>query len=506
MIVKQRASAGWLCAMVMLLCLPAESRAETQRDRFSAGGYFRIMARPDLEGGWSRLGLWNISGRLLNEGPWGALELKLDILQPNPGTTDVWTSVHSKIEGGSVHGADVRNGSLEQFGLTQLYVKAGNVLFDNVVWQVGTLHSYYGDLGLYDMRPAELFFETMGISATWRTKHLDLLVGFGDSGYFMRREQYSTILTGGLGIRVRLVRGLEFGLGGQVMYEPGVTGNRYGPHRTSLPAGVTYEDFLRGEVVERFLELNPGQEDQFPKPQPVSSLSYKAVAYLGFGGFGALKWNNLFVNFLRRHPDNFSTESFNGNDHNIYLAELTDERYQFNLGNEMQLSLIREVWDVTWGVLLGWHFNEDNSVSATEDDRLFYSAVLRNQFYLTNTLHLLAETSWAQEISRQGNLWRAHHDSVFTSQAGLANTEGLEFGDLDTRDTWQLKAGFVLNPTGTGIFTRPSIRILYGLQYSNMHNAFGNSFIETLDQFNEFSETKTRQWHNVIAIEAEAWF
>jgi hypothetical protein len=132
--------------------------------------------------------------------------------------------------------------------------------------------------------------------------------------------------------------------------------------------------------------------------------------------------------------------------------------------------------------------------------------VLRNQFYLTDTVHLLAETSYAQEISKQGNLWRGHHDSIFVSEDDLADPRGLEFGDQDTRSTWQLKAGFVLNPTGMGIFTRPSLRILYGLQYSNMHNAFGNSFIETLDQFNEFRETTDRHWHNVIAIEAEAWF
>jgi hypothetical protein len=490
----------------LLLLANAPARAEAPRDRFSAGGYFRIMARPDFDGGWSRLGLWNLSGRLLNEGPWAALELRLDILPPTPGTNEVWTSVHAKIEGGSVHGADVRNGSLEQFGLTQLYVKAGNVLFDDVVWQVGTLHYYYGDLGLFDMRPAELFFETMGISATWQTDHLDLLIGFGDSGYFLRRSEYSTILTTGLGIRVRVVDGLEFGLGGQFLYEPAVEGNRYGPHRTVLPDGITYEDYLRGEVVERFLELFPGQEDLFPKPEAVAALSYKAVAYLGFGQLGPLRWNNLFAHFQRLHPDNFTFERYNDRDFNIYLKDLTDARYQFLLGNEMQLRIIDQVWDLAWAALFGLQFDQDDEVSASEDNRMFFSAVLRTQFYLTHTLHLLAETSYARELSRQGNLWRAHHDSVFASQDGLANTEGLEFGDLAQRNTWQLKTGFVLNPTGMGIFTRPSIRILYGLQHSNMHNAFGNSFIETLDQFNEFRETRDRNWHSVIAIEAEAWF
>ncbi len=496
-------------AVVLGLALPLRAGAEADSDRFSAGGYFRIMARPDFEGGWSRLGLWNISGRLLNEGPWGALELKLDMLQPDPGSNDVWTSIHAKIEGGSVHGADVRNGSLERFGLTQLYVKAGNVLFENVVWQLGTLHHYYGQLGLYDMRPAELFYETMGLSATWQTEHVDLLVGFGDSGYIVRGEDYSTILTGGVGLRLRLVDGFELGCGGQFFYEPAVKGNRNGPHRTPLPAGIGYEDYLRGEIVERFAELYPEQfagDTPFLSPQPTDVWSYKAIAYLGFGGFGPLKWNNLFANFMRRHPDNYTSQGHADVTKRIYLAALTDERYQLNLGDEMQLTVIPEVWDVAIGGLLGWHFDRDDDLSASERDRLFYSVVVRNQWYLTRTLHLLAETSWAQEISEQGNLWRGHHDSVFASEDGLADSEGLEFGDLDQRKTWQLKAGLVLNPTGMGLFTRPSIRLLYGLQYSNMHNAFGNSFIETLDQFNEFRETRDRHWHSVIAIEAEAWF
>ena len=53
---------------------------------------------------------------------------------------------------------------------------------------------------------------------------------------------------------------------------------------------------------------------------------------------------------------------------------------------------------------------------------------------------------------------------------------------------------------------RPSLRVLYGVQYSNMHDAFGNSFVQTLDQFNQFHETGDRHWHHVVGLEAEAWF
>ncbi|PJB35200.1 MAG: hypothetical protein CO108_26295 [Deltaproteobacteria bacterium CG_4_9_14_3_um_filter_63_12] len=496
-----------LLVMLLLLSLwPTSALAETNPDRFSAGGYFRAMARPDFDGGWSRLGLWNLYGRLLNEGPWAALELKLDALQQEPGTHDVWTSLHAKLEGGSVHGADVRNGSLENYSLSQLYVKAGNVLLEGVTWQMGTLHTYFGDLGLYDMRPSDLFYDTVGVSALYQNDTIDLLVGFGDSGYGKRGDQYSTILTAGGSLRVRLVDGLELGVGGEFFYEPEVQGNRFAPHRTPLPQNITYEDYVRHEIVARFLEQNPGREDEFPKPVPTSSSSYKLVGYLGFGKLGPLRWNNLFVNFGLRHPDNFYTETVAGRNYTLYTQALTDQRYELNVGNEMQLALVPELLDLVWAGVLGTRTDEDNKVSASEDNRFFYSLVVRGQLYLTETVHFLAETSYAHENSKQGNLWRGHYNSVFESQDGLANSEGLEFGDQDNRNTWQLKTGFVLNPTGYGVFARPSIRLLYGLQHSTMHNAFGNSFVETLDQFNEFRETSDRNWHSVISLEAEAWF
>jgi hypothetical protein len=73
------------------------------------------------------------------------------------------------------------------------------------------------------------------------------------------------------------------------------------------------------------------------------------------------------------------------------------------------------------------------------------------------------------------------------------------------RTTQQLKVGPVLNPLGTGIYTRPSLRLLYGVQHSSQNNAFGNSFVETLDENSQF-QTVERHWHHVVALEAEAWF
>ena len=78
-------------------------------------------------------------------------------------------------------------------------------------------------------------------------------------------------------------------------------------------------------------------------------------------------------------------------------------------------------------------------------------------------------------------------------------------GDSDTRITFQGKTGLVLNPLGPGIFARPSLRLLYGLQYSTQNNAFGNNFVDSLSEFNDF-ENKERHLHHLLALEAEAWF
>lgn len=501
-------------AFAMAWCSPTEARADD--DRFSAGGYFRIGARPDFQGGWSKLGLWNISGRLLNESQWAALEMRLQLIKQTPGTNEVWTSLHAKIEGGSAHGADLLNGSLGDFSLTQLYAKAGNVLIEDVVWQIGTLDYYFGDLGLYDMKFAEIFYDTIGVSASWSNKYADILVGIGDSGYLKHSKGYSPVLTFGAAFRFRPEEHVEFGFGGELMAEPKVESSENAPHQTKFAADshVSYESYLRGEVLKNFVD-SFGQSDEldtrFPTPDALSAFSFKVIGYLGFGKLGALKWNNLFFNFLRQHPEQYYYENFNGNEKRIFIKEWTDERYQFNLGDEMNLEIVKDRFDLTWAAMFGYHFDKDDSISASERNRMIWSLVARGQIYITPTVHILAETSFAQEKSLNGNLWRSSAGSIWNNDAGIVNVRGLEYGDIDTRNTWQGKFGMVLNPGGTGIFARPSLRLMYGVQYSNMHNAFQNSNVESQTQSNEFYKTDfgsipDRHWHHVISIEAEAWF
>lgn len=89
----------------------------------------------------------------------------------------------------------------------------------------------------------------------------------------------------------------------------------------------------------------------------------------------------------------------------------------------------------------------------------------------------------------------------------MSDARGLEFGDTDLRETWQFKFGPVLNPTGKGIYTRPSLRLLFGVQHSNVHSAFRTSVVSSLDQFNELGiASRTEHWHYVVALEGETWF
>ena len=117
----------------------------------------------------------------------------------------------------------------------------------------------------------------------------------------------------------------------------------------------------------------------------------------------------------------------------------------------------------------------------------------------------MVESSIARERSKNGNAYRNHGDSIFQSTGGSADSRGLEFGDSDTRDTWQGKGGIVLNPFGPGIYVRPSLRLLYGVQWSTQNNAFGNAFVESVSDLNEFGAWENH-WHHVIGLEVEAWF
>jgi hypothetical protein len=486
---------------VATLALAAmDAGAEARPDRFGAGGYLRIGTRPDFQGGYSSLGYWNLYGRLLNEAPYAALEMRLDVLQPDGDRP--WTSLRAKVEGGSVMTADAGRGALSLFRLTQLYVQAGNLLVKDLIWQFGTLDSYLGDLGLYDMRPAQVLFETVGASARYRTRDLDVVVGVGDSGWFLRGPQYNTIFTLGGLARVKPGAHFEFGVGGQLMYEPAVEGNRFAPYATP---DVRYEDFVRGEVARRYLEANPTGGDFFPAPVARSSTSGKLVGYLGFGGLGPLMWNSLYANLILGHPEQFRDETWNGRTYRIYAQALTDQRWQLNAGNEARFTVLPGRLDVAWGLLFGYHVDADNTIKPTDDNRLFASTVVRAQAYLTDTLHLLVEGSAAYEESTRGNLYRNRADSIFASTAGRSDTRGLEYGAASVRTTQQLKLGPVLSPLGTGIYTRPTLRLLYGLQHSSQNNAFGNSFVETLDENSQF-QTVERHFHHVVALEAEAWF
>lgn len=490
------------CAVLAAL-LPALALADAAPDRFSASGYLRIMAQPDFQGGSGPLGYSDLYGRLLNEGPYGMLQLQLDVLQAPPGSNDTWASVVCRIEGNSFQNADPSNGNLAQFNIKELYVRAGNILFDHVTWQLGTLRYWPGDLGLYDLRPATIFDDTLGLSARYDHGLLELLVGLGDAGYSIHGAQYNSVASGGAWMRLRLVPGhLEVGGGGQMRYEPSVPGDQNAPYDTP---NVAYEDYVRQDVVAKFLEANPGQQDLFPNPVPTSASSYALFAYLGFGQFGPLKWNNFFARFEREHPLPPYAETYGGQTYQIYVTNLTAHRYQFEAGDEMQLTLIPGRLDAAVAGLVGYNFNKANTVAAGQDNYEYASTVVRLQAYLTSTVHYLVETSLAKEVSLNGNLFRDHVDSIFQSTGGYADSLGLEYGDANERDTWQLKTGIVLNPKGPGIYMRPSLRLLYGLQYSTQQAAFGNGFNQSLNQYNVFQGPE-RHWHSLVAVEAEEWF
>lgn len=471
------------------------------------GGYMRISTRPDFQGGDGKLGYWNLHGRLLNETTWAAIETRISLLDEIPDTDRDWAAIHARVEGGSVLNGDSNAGVLSSMRLSQLYALIGNPTRKGLEWQVGTLQHWTGDLGLYDMRPDSLFEESVGGAVHYRGDKLTWMLAAGDAGYGLDPLHYNTVFSGGGRVRWHVTDGLEIGAGFEGRYEPAFPGNTQAPYATP---DLDFESWIRGEVVSNFVAENPNQELLFPNPEERDAQSWKATGYIGFGGFGPLVWNSFYVRMEKGHPESESIEQYNGQDYTLYLTDLTDERSTLLLGNEMSLRLIPERLDAVWALLVGQHKDGDNTIAPTSQVREYASTVLRLQTYLTPTIHWIFENSLAVEHSPNGNAFRGHVDSIFESADGFSDSRGLEFGDADTRKTWQGKTGLVLNPLGPGVYVRPSIRLLYGLQYSTQHAAWGGSFVDTLDQYGDFYSGKgnltDRLWHQVIALEAEAWF
>jgi hypothetical protein len=474
------------------------------------GGYVRVAARPDLQGGQGQLGYWNLYGRLLNEGSWVALGFRQELLERTPGRE--WAAFNLRVEGQSL-GTGGYYSSISQLGFSQINVEGGVPALPNVTWRVGTLNTWMGDLGLYDMRPAALFDHTIGTSARIRRDRWEVLVGAGDSGLGLKGWAYHVVGTVGAQARFSPGERLHLGLGGQFLHEPKGEGNPVAAHRTP---GIEYEPWIRGDVLDDFLASGDVDVTNFPDPVAIAANSWRVVGSLEFGDLGPLRWNSLFARVERLHPDvNPQTPSASGQKVYLYPTSLTDERDVFLIGNEMQVTLWPERLDGVWSVLGGVHLDGDNDVVPTDDARSYLSTVIRLQAYLTPSVHLLLESSAAEERSRNGTTWRNHADSVFETSDGIVqDTNGLLYGDSDKRQTWQGKGGIVFNPLGRGIYSRPSLRLLYGAQFSTENMAYGSgqSQLEMFglvasarDQYSDFP-TLESHWHHILAIETEAWF
>ena len=121
----------------------------------------------------------------------------------------------------------------------------------------------------------------------------------------------------------------------------------------------------------------------------------------------------FYASFEKAHPSGSTTENYQGKNYTIYLTDLTDERTALFIGNELQLRIIPNRWDMAWGMVYGDQRDGDNNIAPSDWDRTYASTVLRSQFYLTDIFHVLLESSVAQEYSRNGNTFREHSDSLF---------------------------------------------------------------------------------------------
>jgi hypothetical protein len=512
----------FVLVLVVALCASTASPAfaDDIGDRLSLGGYLRIQGLTDFQGGNGRLGLSSngcgtggpcLNGRLLNEGPDGIFLLRLQLLPIDKTGHEPWAAMYARVEGESFLGTDAGGGGLSNYALTSFGIEAGNIMLDNVTWRVGTLWYEPNSMGLYDYFVNDLFYGVIGLSGFYHSKYLDFMVGLGDQGWQLHGSNYDTVFTGGAWVRGRFGDHFEAGGGGQLGFEPASAGNQNGPYQTP---GINYIDFYRQDIVQQYFNQlgTAGNVDtQLPNPETRSSVNWKIVGYLGAEKLGPLKSNNLYFHYLRNPPQQFVTETFTPpggtapQTYTIYVHDQTDRQYELIVGDEAQVTLLPRRLDMALGAIYGQERNYANTQVAGLDNENFESVVARFQLYMTQKVHFLFETSVAHEESLNGNLFRDHEDSIFANDNGVPDALGLQYGDSNTRNTWQGKTGIVLNPNGAGIFTRPSLRLLYGLQYSTAQDAFASGYVTSASQYNQFVGPE-QHWHSVVGVEAEAWF
>ena len=214
-------------------------------------------------------------------------------------------------------------------------------------------------------------------------------------------------------------------------------------------------------------------------------------------------WNNFYATYRTLHPEKYTTEYFEGQEFKLYTTDLTDERDALLIGNEMQLRNHSNKWDIAWGLLYGRHQDGDNDIAPSDHDRTYASTVLRSQWYIKPEFHFFIESSLAQEVSHNGRAYREHADSIFANTNGVADARALNTAihtHYLARQNW---CGF--ESKWCRYFQSTILRVLYGSQYSNQNNAFGNAFVESLDQYNNFGN-REQHWHHVVAVETESWF
>lgn len=498
--------------------------------RVSFSGYFRMMARDDFGAGSTTLGYQPAQGRLMNETPWLMLGVNTTMIR-NEKPNDIKSDLFFRIEGGSFRNADTGFGSLANYRFTLLHLSVENAVVQHSLVQIGTIWYNMGYIGMYDAYVSQLFWETVGIRFGQRiADKLEYFLAVGDSGYSLLQERLNTNTSfpttgynstptfGGL-VKYnwstsplkdffKWAERFETGIGFQMMIERSTLGSPNAPYQTP---GIPYEDVIRGEGLKNWLAKNPGLQDYFPTPSNRNSSFWKISFWNGFNiarKFGPVKlnWNDTSVSFARKRPDRYVEETHQGITKKIYVNDFTNKRHELIIADEMQWTLIKDRLDVNLGTIMIFSWDNDNTIKPSEANRNLYTFTVRPQFYFTSILHALLEVSYTTEVSTLGNLYREHFDSIESSTGGSPDNRGLEYGETNMRNTLQVKLGPVLNPNGRGIYNRPTIRLLFGVQLSNVHAAFPNNYVPALNSNNVFNYGKDVNEHYMVSLEVEHWW
>ncbi len=357
----------------------------------------------------------HIRGAYLNRATLARLDLDAQPVQPEGDGMAI--GVHARLEHGD--GALVRSSLTPDADFHVVRLFAELEPSRSTAIRVGTLDGTEGALPLFDTHVARILNPAVGVAVHHDAGIVDVTVGVGDAGLFLRRAGYSFVADVGGTVRIRPSEGLSIAFGADALIEPQARESSWAEERVEY-----YEDYSDERVVAAMMaSQGAGLLDD---PELLSETSRMRTA---LRGIAALRYEtadetmrvDVQISARQRPTGDAYAETIEDRTVTLYLPELSDDRFEIGVGSEMSVQTT-DWLRVRLGALVFRRSDADDP-TPSDGNSLSYGAVARAEATIAEE-----SVEWLFEASGFGEDLREP-------------TPGFDEGQSADRRVVQLKSG-----------------------------------------------------------------